>query len=117
MVHQADLAKRTETAGEHVADVIGFTQEHALLAVTADSQGVQLDRRGRSRHIGQRVFEQAALCQQSEFKAVGQQLAVGIAYSLTIGPRAALHGAIGQHQRAASLIIVAVELADVEAAI
>ena len=117
MVHQADLAKGAEAAGEHVADVIGFAQEHALLAVTAEGQGVQLDRRGRGRHVGQCIVEQAALGQQAEFEGVGQQLAIGIAHALAIDPGTALHRAIGQHQGAAPRVTVAVELADVEAAV
>ncbi|MNF73965.1 hypothetical protein D3C84_559850 [compost metagenome] len=45
MIDQADLAVGAEAAGEHVADVVGLTQEHALLAITAQCQAVQLDRR------------------------------------------------------------------------
>jgi hypothetical protein len=72
MVDQADLAKGAETAGKHVTDVIGLAQEHALLAVATQGQGVQLDRRGRGRYVGQCVGEQAALGQLAELERVGQ---------------------------------------------
>ena len=72
MVHQADLAKGAEAAGEHVGDVVGFAQEHALLAIAAEGQGVQLDGRSRGRHIAECVLQQAALGQQAEFEAVGE---------------------------------------------
>ncbi|MNV78145.1 hypothetical protein D3C71_1716180 [compost metagenome] len=45
MIDQADLAVGAEAAGEHVADVVGLTQEYALFAITAQCQAVQLDRR------------------------------------------------------------------------
>ncbi|MNS74501.1 hypothetical protein D3C72_1079790 [compost metagenome] len=117
MVHQTDLAEGAEAAGEHVGDVVGFAQEHALLAVAAEGQGVQLNRRGRGGHVAQCLFEQAALGQQAEFEGVGQQLAIGITHTLAIDPGAAEHGTVGQHQSAASRIRVAVELTNVETAV
>ncbi|MNX84071.1 hypothetical protein D3C86_1158540 [compost metagenome] len=72
MVHQADLAKGAKTGGEHVGDVVGFAQKHALLAITPQGQRIQLHRRRRVWNVGQRCVEQAALGQQAELQGVGQ---------------------------------------------
>ncbi|CRM68493.1 hypothetical protein [Pseudomonas sp. 22 E 5] len=117
MVDQADLPARAEARGKHVADVIGFAQEHALFAIAGQYQGVQLDgRRGRW-HGGEGGIEQAALGQYADLQWVGQQLAIGVAHAHAVDPGAGLHGAVGEHQGAFALIAVAVETADIETAV
>ncbi|MNV99278.1 hypothetical protein D3C71_1946220 [compost metagenome] len=43
VVDQTELPLGTETAGQHLADEVGFAQEHALLAITGQGQAVQFD--------------------------------------------------------------------------
>jgi hypothetical protein len=74
MVDQANLAKRTETAGEHVGNVIGFAQENALLAVATEGQGVELDCRGRGRHVAQCVIEQRPWASKPSSSVSGSSL-------------------------------------------
>src|SRR5450830_258604 len=117
MVHQADLAIGAEAGGEHLVDVIGLAHEDALLAVAGQHQAVEFDGRSRGRHGGQGFFQQRALGQQAELQQIGQQLAVGIADPLAVGPGAALHAAVGQGQAATTVVGVAGEFADIDAAV
>ncbi len=117
MVDQTDLAMGAETRIEHVGDIVGFAQEHALLAVAAEGQGVQLDRRRGGRNRRQCLIKQTALSEQAEFESVGQQFAVGITHALAVDPGAAHDTAVGEHQCAAPRITVVVESTDIKAAI
>ncbi|MNJ54559.1 hypothetical protein D3C77_500060 [compost metagenome] len=61
VVEQVYLAHRAKTAFQQRADIIGFAQKHALLAVTGQSQAVQLDLRRRGGHLGQCLLQQVTL--------------------------------------------------------
>jgi len=117
VVDQANLSTGTEAGGEQVADVIGFAQEHALLTVAGQCEGIQLDGGGGGGHGGKGGIQQAALGQYAGLQRIGEQLAVGVPHAHAVDPGAGLHGAIGEHQRATALVVVAVEAANIETAI
>src|SRR5450830_94873 len=117
MVHQADLAIGAEAGGEHLVDVIGLAHEDALLAVAGQHQAVEFDGRSRGRHGGQGFFQQRALGQQAKLQQIGQQLAVGIADPLAVGPGAALHAAVAQGQMTVAVEAPLAELTTVMAAV
>ncbi|MNH29461.1 hypothetical protein D3C79_896930 [compost metagenome] len=68
VIDQRDLAYRAKAALEQVADIVGFAQKHALLAVAGKGQAVQFDFRRRGRHFGQGLFQQATLIEQGQLQ-------------------------------------------------
>ncbi|MNP00097.1 hypothetical protein D3C76_918810 [compost metagenome] len=117
MIDQGDLAVGAKTDLEHVADIVGFAQEHALLAIAGHHQAVELNGRLGQRDPGQCFFEQPSLIEQGEVERVGQQLAMLVAHAHAVDPVAALDLAIGQDQPTIAVVRVVGEPADVLAAI
>ncbi|PAV93612.1 hypothetical protein WR25_01231 [Diploscapter pachys] len=86
MVDQGDLAEGAETHLEHIADIVGLTQEHTLLAVAGHHKAVQLHGWDRRRHLGQRIGQHFALVEQGQVERVGQKLALGVAHAHAVDP-------------------------------
>ena len=70
VVDQRDLATRAKAHLEHVADVVGFAQEYALLAIAGHYQAIQLDRWRRAWYPSQCLVQQPALVEQSQVQWV-----------------------------------------------
>ncbi|MNC18206.1 hypothetical protein D3C75_661030 [compost metagenome] len=117
VVDQGHLATGAKAHLEHVADVVGFAHEHALLAIAAHHQAVQLDWWRRLRYPGQRFVQQTALVEQRQVQRVGQQLAVLVPYAHAVAPGAAFDLAIGHDQPALAVVGIVEEATDVLAAV
>src|SRR5690606_11149149 len=117
MVDQADLAVGGKALGQQPRDVVGLTEEHALLAVTGKGQAVQLGGRGRSGQGGDGPVEQRALFQQGDLQRVRQRLAIFVVGAPALVPGATLQGAIAQGQLPLPIETTLPELAHIAATI